>query len=75
MASNNNSGKNNHNPKRSLAFYWLIALLVLFIGNFLVMPRVLEGRVQEVGYETLIRMAENKEIGRVQVRSNEILFL
>ena len=74
MASNNNSGKNNHNPKRSLAFYWLIALLVLFIGNFLVMPRVLEGRVQEVGYETLIRMAENKEIGRVQVRSNEILF-
>ena len=71
MAANN---KNNHNPKRSLAFYWIIALLVLFIGNFLIMPRVLEGRVQEVGYETLMKMAENKEIGRVQVRSNEILF-
>ena len=71
MAANN---KNNHNPKRSLAFYWVIALLVLFVGNFLIMPRVLEGRVQEVGYETLMKMAENKEIGRVQVRSNEILF-
>ncbi len=71
MAANN---KNNHNPKRSLAFYWIIALLVLFIGNFLIMPRVLEGRVQEVGYETLMKMAENKEIGQVQVRSNEILF-
>ncbi len=55
-------------PKKPLLYYYSIALLLLLLFNFLAMPRIAERRVQEVDYGTFMTMAENKEIGQVEVQ-------
>lgn len=58
-------------PKKPLLYYYSIALLLLLLFNFLAMPRIAELRVQEVDYGTFMTMAENKEIGQVEVQETE----
>ncbi len=58
-------------PKKPLLYYYSIALLLLLLFNFLAMPRIAERRVQEVDYGTFMTMAENKEIGQVEVQETE----
>ena len=58
-------------PKKLLLYYYSIALLLLLLFNFLAMPRIAERRVQEVDYGTFMTMAENKEIGQVEVQETE----
>ena len=58
-------------PKKPLLYYYSIALLLLLLFNFLAMPRIAERRVQEVDYGTFMTMAENKEIGQVEVQKTE----
>ena len=42
--------------------------------NSLVFPNVLEHSVKEVDYNTFMKMTENKEIGKVNIDSGEIIF-
>ncbi len=58
-------------PKKPLLYYYSIALLLLLLFNFLAMPQIAERRVQEVDYGTFMTMAENKEIGQVEVQETE----
>ena len=63
-------------PKKSLFFYYGIVLLVLLLFNFLAMPWLAQRQVQEVDYGTFLDMAENKELGQVEVQQqeNQIVF-
>lgn len=61
-------------PKKSLIFYYTIALAVIVIINLIITPMMREGRIKEVDYGTFIEMTENKEIGEVLVENNRILF-
>lgn len=61
-------------PKKPLFYYWGIVLLILLLFNFLAMPKLMEHQVVETDYGTFMTMAENKEIGRVQVQDNQIVF-
>ncbi len=61
-------------PKKSLTFYYLIALVILLVLNFLVVPFVTERRVQEVDYGTFMKMSEEKTIDKVKIEDNQILF-
>ena len=49
--------------KKPMYFYWLIALIILFLLNAFVFPSALKTRVQSVDYGTFMTMMENKEIG------------
>ena len=40
----------------------------------MVLPFIREGQVKEVGYNTFMSMTENKEISKVDIQSNQILF-
>lgn len=62
------------NPKKPFIFYYLIALIVLFCLNFVLYPALLERRVQEVDYGTFMTMMKEKEIGKVNVEDNKIIF-
>ena len=42
--------------------------------NLLLMPRILERQIRETDYGTFMSMAEEQNIGRVQVQDNQILF-
>ena len=63
-------------PKKPLISYYVIVLLVLLIFNFITMPWLMQRQVQQVDYGTFIEMAQNQELGQVEVQQqeNQILF-
>ena len=61
-------------PRKPLAFYYLIVLAVLFVINFVLMPYMEERSIKQVDYGTFMTMTEEKEIGKVEVQDNQILF-
>ena len=61
-------------PQKPLYFFYGIVLLVIILFNTLAMPMLAEARVKEVDYGTFMTMTENKEIGKVEIQDNQILF-
>ena len=61
-------------PKKPLAIYYAIVLLVLMLLNFVLVPWMNERQIKEVDYGTFMSMTEEKDIGRVDVESNQIIF-
>lgn len=61
-------------PKKPLIFYYLIVLALILGLNFLFMPWLMQRTVEKVDYGTFIKMTNNKEIGRVEVQDNQIVF-
>ncbi|WP_303148190.1 ATP-dependent zinc metalloprotease FtsH [uncultured Cloacibacillus sp.] len=61
-------------PKKPLYYYYGVALLVLMCFNLLAMPYMAEKQVKNIDYGTFMTMTENKEIGRVEIQSNQIIF-
>ncbi len=61
-------------PKKPLAFYYIIVLILLLLFNFLAMPMLVQGRVQQVDYGTFMSMTYDDNIGQVDVQDNQIVF-
>ena len=61
-------------PKKPLAYYYGIVLLLLLVFNWLVMPLITDAQIKEVDYGTFMSMTEQKNIGRVEIEDNQILF-
>ena len=61
-------------PKKPLAYYYGIVLLLLLVFNWLVMPLITDAKIKEVDYGTFMSMTEQKNIGRVEIEDNQILF-
>ena len=60
--------------KKPLAIYYAIVLLVLLVLNFVLVPWLSERQIKEVDYGTFMTMTEEKNIGRVDIESNQIVF-
>lgn len=58
-------------PKKPLIFYYGIVLVVLMLVNFFAMPWFLQRQVREVDYSTFMEMAENQELGQVEVQQQD----
>lgn len=61
-------------PKKPIISYYVIILAVMLIFNFFVMPGIAKSRIKEVYYDEFMDMTLNKEIGKVEVQQNQILF-
>ncbi len=63
-------------PKKPLIYYYVIAMLVLLLINFLLVPWLAQREILEVDYGTFITMTNKKQIGQVEVQEqeNQILF-
>ncbi len=61
-------------PKKPLIYYYGIAILIIFLFNMIVSPLLMQGQIMEVDYGTFMKMTEEKNIGRVQMDSSEIIF-
>ena len=61
-------------PKKPLIYYYGIALLIIFLFNFVVSPLMMQKRVTEVDYGKFMKMIEDKEIGKVEVEDTQIIF-
>ena len=62
------------NQKKPLIYYWLIALAVMFVINWLVLPMFANNTVQEVSYNVFLDELEAKNIDRVQVNEDVIYY-
>ena len=61
-------------PKKPLIYYYALALLILSLLNFFVIPWLAEKQVKEVDYGTFMTMTEDKDVGQVEVQENQIVF-
>ena len=61
-------------PKKPLAYYYGMVLLLLLVFNWLVMPMIADAKIKEVDYGTFMSMTESKDIGQVEIEDNQILF-
>ena len=61
-------------PRKPLAIYYAIVLLTLLLLNLVLLPWMEERQIKEVDYGTFMTMTEEKNIGRVDVESNQIIF-
>ena len=61
-------------PKKPLIFYYLIALAVLFLLNFLLVPMISGRNVKEVDYGTFLNMVEERKVSTVELDGDSIYF-
>ena len=63
-------------PKKPLIYYGLIVMAVLLLFNMLITPMIVQHRVKEVDYGTFVQMAEDKDLGLVEVdeTENQVVF-
>ena len=61
-------------PKKPLIFYYLIALAVLFLLNFLLVPTISGRNVKEVDYGTFLNMVEERKVSTVELNGDSIYF-
>ncbi len=61
-------------PKKTPLYYYGIVMLCLLLFNSLIMPWMAQKQIKLVDYGTFMTMTENKEIGLVEVQSNQIIF-
>ena len=65
-----------YSPKKPLIFYYMVAMLLVMLFNFIAMPWLSQYQIQEVDYNTFVSMTEKGEIGRAEIQEadNRILF-
>ena len=65
-----------HSPKKPLISYYMVAMLLVMLFNFIAMPWLSQYQIQEVDYNTFVSMTEKGEIGRAEIQEadNRILF-
>ena len=61
-------------PKKPLIFYYLIVLLVIFLLNGLLFPRLMKQQIETVDYGTFLSMLDEGKVDTVQVETDYIYF-
>ena len=61
-------------PRKPLAIYYALVLLMMLLLNLVLLPWMEERQIKEVDYGTFMTMTEEKNIGRVDIESNQIIF-
>lgn len=60
--------------KKPMAFYYGIVLLLILLFNSMAKPYMEQARIEQVDYGTFMNMTAEKQIGKVQIQENQILF-
>ena len=61
-------------PKKPIIFFYVAALICLFLLNAFLVPKLTEVEVTEVSYGTFLKMLDNDEIKEVEVdREDEVI--
>ena len=61
-------------PKKPLIFFYVAMILAILVFNCLVAPYLAGKAIEDVDYGTFMTMTENREIGKVQIQQNQIVF-
>jgi len=61
-------------PRKPMAIYWLISLVVLIVLNTLVFPILFNRNIHQVDYSTFLNMLNENNVATVQMDNNYIYF-
>lgn len=61
-------------PKKPIAYFYVIAFIIIMVTNLILVPAIVDGQVKEVSYDTFMKMIDEKEIEEVQVEETQITF-
>lgn len=61
-------------PRKPLMFYYGVAIVIILLFNLLAMPMLKSAMVTEVDYGTFMTMTQEKNIGKVEIQNNQIIF-
>ena len=61
-------------PRKPLMFYYGVAMVIILLFNLFVMPMLESAMVTEVDYGTFMTMTQEKNIGKVEIQYNQIIF-
>lgn len=61
-------------PKRPIIYFYGIALMLVMLFNLVALPYMAESQVKEVDYGRFMTMTEKKNIGKVEIQDNQIIF-
>lgn len=62
-------------PKKTLIFYYLIALVILILLNTFLFPNLMNHhKVKDVDYGTFLTMVDKKEVSKVELNGDTIYF-
>lgn len=61
-------------PKKPMAFYYALTLLLILMFNALAKPYFDQMKIEAVDYGTFMNMTEEQSIGKVEIQDNQILF-
>ncbi|MFB0918513.1 MAG: ATP-dependent zinc metalloprotease FtsH [Clostridiaceae bacterium] len=61
-------------PSKPLIYYYSIVVIIVMIFNFIALPWLTERSIKEVDYSVFMTMTEEKQIGKVEIEENRILF-
>lgn len=63
-------------PKKPLLYYYLVAMMIVVLFNFIAIPWISEHQIRDVDYNTFVTMTEQGEVGKVEIQQqdNRILF-
>ena len=63
-----------HSPKKPLIFYYLVAMLLVMLFNFIAMPWLSQYQIQEVDYNTFVDMTKRVRSTRWRFKSRITVF-
>ena len=61
-------------PRKPLMFYYGVAMVIILLFNLFAMPMLESAVVTEVDYGTFMTMTQEKNIGKVEIQYNQIIF-
>lgn len=59
-----------------MIYYYLIVIGVILLFNMIITPLMVQSQIVETDYSTFVKMAEDKELGEVEINEseNQIIF-
>lgn len=61
-------------PKKSLTFYYILVLAIMLLFNEMARPYFAQQQIEQVDYGTFMTMIDDKNIDKVELKDNQILF-
>lgn len=61
--------------RKPFIYYYIVVFVIMMALNFLVVPFIKEGQIKQVDYGTFMTMTEKGEISKVDIQTNQIVFV
>ena len=60
------------NPKRPLIYYYLVAILMIYLFNAVITPMYFSPKVKEISYGNFLQKVDEGQVSKVEITSNKI---